>query len=250
MVLEDMRDLLLASDSPDQLFKPIRTLPIVIFLLASDVTVLITSFILPQYYIDYQRHPSLYATLLYLQITLWVLTVIADQLITRQHQKSQLSGFLEFNRKIMPCMRAFLITVTSCSILLLITAAVAWDYCPRDKETENCSQFVPLTPAHYVQIILSLQTCILLPVCLAYSVRIHQFNASHPLPDILEGQMVYSLSRSLPAFEDVGVRETTDDTLLEKQAEAIHFLKEHNARLSRKILSLTDQLGRYSDANV
>jgi hypothetical protein len=82
--------------------------------------------------------------------------------------------------------------------------------------------------------------------------------------------MVYSLSRSLPAFEDVGVRysfhshedlksciqiletlrETTDDTLLEKQAEAIHFLKEHNARLSRKILSLTDQLGRYSDANV
>ena len=45
-------------------------------------------------------------------------------------------------------------------------------------------------------------------------------------------------------------RETTDDTLLEKQAEAIHFLKEHNARLSRKILSLTDQLGRYSDANV
>jgi hypothetical protein len=103
-----------------------------------------------------------------------------------------------------------------------------------------------------------------------YLVRIHQFNASHPLPDILEGQMVYSLSRSLPAFEDVGVRysfhshedlksciqiletlrETTDDTLLEKQAEAIHFLKEHNARLSRKILSLTDQLGRYSDANV
>ncbi|EFX74594.1 hypothetical protein DAPPUDRAFT_226653 [Daphnia pulex] len=250
MVLEDMRDLLLTSDSPDQLFKPIRTLPIVIFLLASDVTVLITSFVLPQYYnsLDYQRHPSLYATLLYLQITLWVLTVIADQLITRKHQKSQLSGFLEFNRKIMPCMRAFLITVTSCSILLLITAAVAWDYCPRDKET--CSQFVPLTPAHYVQIILSLQTCILLPVCLAYSVRIHQFNASHPLPDILEGQMVYSLSRSLPAFEDVGVRETTDDTLLEKQAEAIHFLKEHNARLSRKILSLTDQLGRYSDANV
>lgn len=249
MVLEDMRDLLLASDSPDQLFKPIRTLPIVIFLLITDVSVLITSFVLPQYYnsFDYPRHPSLYSTLLYLQITLWVLTVIADQLISRRHQKSQLSGFLEFNRKIMPLMRAFLITVTSCSILLLTSAAVSWDYCPREG---TCSQFVPLTPAHYVQIILSLQTSILLPVCLAYSVRIHQFNTSRPLPDILEGQMVYSLSRSLPAFEDVGVRETPDDTLLEKQAEAIHFLKEHNARLSRKILSLTDQLGRYSDANV
>ena len=33
-----MRDLLLASDSPGQLFKPIRTLPIVIFLLISDVS--------------------------------------------------------------------------------------------------------------------------------------------------------------------------------------------------------------------
>lgn len=38
MVLEDMRDLLLASDTPDQLFKPIRTLPIVVVLLISDVS--------------------------------------------------------------------------------------------------------------------------------------------------------------------------------------------------------------------
>ena len=52
------------------------------------------------------------------------------------------------------------------SILLLTSAAVAWDYCPKEG---TCSQFVPLTPAHYVQIILSLQTSILLPVCLAYS---------------------------------------------------------------------------------
>lgn len=56
------------------------------------------------------------------------------------------------------------------SILLLTSAAVAWDYCPREG---TCSQFVPLTPAHYVQIILSLQTSILLPVCLAYSGILH-----------------------------------------------------------------------------
>jgi len=59
--------------------------------------------------------------------------------------------------------------------------------------------------------------------------------------------MVYSLPRSLPTFEEVGVSDNSADTLLEKQAEAIHFLREHNARLSRKILSLTDQLGRYSE---
>jgi len=78
-------------------------------------------------------------------------------------------------------------------------------------------------------------------------VRVSQFNKKRCLPDIFEGQVVYSLPRTLPTFEEVGVGDNSPDTLLEKQAEAIHFLKEHNARLSRKILSLTDQLGRYSD---
>ena len=73
---------------------------------------------------------------------------------------------MEFNRKILPILKSLLITVTSCSILLLTIAAVAWDYCPREG---TCSVAAPLTPAHYVQIVLSLQTCVLLPVSLAYS---------------------------------------------------------------------------------
>ena len=123
--------------------------------------------------------------------------------MARRHQKSQLRGYLEFNRKIVPLLRSFLITVTACSLLLLIAAAIAWDYCPR---SGACSVAAPLAPHHYVQIVLSLQTSILLPVSLAYAVRVHQFNQGHTLPDIFEGQMVYSLSRSLPTFEDVGVR--------------------------------------------
>lgn len=242
-----MRDLLLSSGSVSE-FRPIKTLPVVVCLVFADVAVLVTAFVLPLYYQPpYETQPSLFSMVLYLQISLWVLTVFSDHIMTRQHQKSQLKGYLEFNRSIAPRMKAFLTTITSCSILMLTSAAVAWDNCSKEGP---CSHFVPLTPAHFAQIILSLQTCILLPVSLVYGVRVHQFNSSMPLPDILEGQMVYSLSRSLPPLEDVGIRNTSDDTLLEKQAEAIHFLKEHNARLSRKILSLTDQLGRYSDANV
>ena len=114
---------------------------------------------------------------------------IADQLMSMFHQKCQLRGYLEFNRKIIPCMRASLITVTSCndvknfknylnvlhccfpilgSILMLMIAAIAWDFCPHEG---TCSVAAPLTPAHYVQIVLSLQTCILLPVCLSYSCK-------------------------------------------------------------------------------
>ena len=52
------------------------------------------------------------------------------------------------------------------SVLMLTASAVAWDYCAREGP---CSQFVPLTPGHFVQIVLSLQTSILLPVSLAYA---------------------------------------------------------------------------------
>ena len=38
MALEDMRDMLLASDSQDQLFKPIQTLPIAGLILFGDVS--------------------------------------------------------------------------------------------------------------------------------------------------------------------------------------------------------------------
>lgn len=34
--------------------------------------------------------------------------------MTRQHQKSQLKGYLEFNRSIAPRMKAFLTTFTTC----------------------------------------------------------------------------------------------------------------------------------------
>jgi len=239
-----MRDMLLASDSQDQLFKPIQTMPIAGLVLFGNVAVLIAAFTLPTIYESSTQIPSIFAVLLYLQCVLWTFCVLADFLISKHHQKSQLRGYLDFNRKIIPWARASLISVTGCSILLLLIAALSWDYCPREG---TCSVAAPLTPAHYVQVVLSLQTCILLPVCLSYIVRIHQFNKQRSLPDIFEGQMVYSLPRSLPTFEEVGVRDNSADTLLEKQAEAIHFLREHNARLSRKILSLTDQLGRFSE---
>ena len=89
------------------------------------------------------------------------------------------------------------------SILLLMIASILWDYCPREG---TCGWVAPLTPSNYVQVVLSLQAAILLPVTLAYSIRVYQFNSNRSLPDIFEGQMVYSLSRSLPTFEDVGIR--------------------------------------------
>ena len=88
---------------------------------------------------------------------------------------------------------------------MLTIAAIAWDYCP-SREGGTCGWVAPLTPSNYVQVVLSLQAAILLPVTLAYSIRVHQFNTQRSLPDIFEGQMVYSLSRSLPTFEDVGIR--------------------------------------------
>ena len=174
------------------------------------MAILIIAFSLPHFYDpQFGKHPSLFAVILYLQCTLWAITVVSvwtispcdyiyryfsidrwqlvDQLTSKQHLKSQLRGYLEFNRTILPRLRLLLITVTSCkydlfgrywtlkqlvsflilagSILLLTIAAVAWDYCPREG---SCSDTAPLTPTHYVQIVLSLQTSILLPVTLSY----------------------------------------------------------------------------------
>jgi len=115
MALEDMRDMLLANDSQEQLFKPIRTLPIAGFVLFANVAVLVTAFILPSHYESSTKIPSLFAVLLYLQCTLWTFFVFADHIMSKHHQKSQLRGYLEFNRKIIPWLRASLVSVTSCN---------------------------------------------------------------------------------------------------------------------------------------
>ena len=52
-------------------------------------------------------------------------------------------------------------------VVLLVTAAIVWDYCPADGGA--CSARVALTSVNYVQIVLSLQTAVLLPLCVAYA---------------------------------------------------------------------------------
>lgn len=96
MVIEEMNDLLLSGDSGNG-FKPIKTLPVVACLVFADVshhpplwfssqltlplrfqiTVLVTSFVLPIYHQPpYETQPSLFSTIVYLQISLWVVAVV------------------------------------------------------------------------------------------------------------------------------------------------------------------------------
>lgn len=242
LAVEDERGLLSSASSESvpsvQTFEAIRTLPAVFILSATDLALLVAAFALPAtHQLDANTgRPSLFSLLLYMQCLLWVSASVFDVYAGMRHRRSRLRGYLEFERRVRPLVRAVPASVTGGSVVLLVTAAIVWDYCPADGGA--CSARVALTSVNYVQIVLSLQTAVLLPLCVAYAVRVWRFNASTPLPDIFEGRMVYDPSRSLPAFEDVGIRDGRPETLLDKQAEAIHFLRQHNARLSRKIMEL------------
>ncbi|XP_077135572.1 transmembrane protein 192 isoform X6 [Ranitomeya variabilis] len=72
------------------------------------------------------------------------------------------------------------------------------------------------------------------------TVKIHRFNRSMPRPDIIEEEHIHSYKRHI--LPGIGFRERSSlEDVIEKQGDTIEYLKQHNAALSQKILSLLPQ---------
>ncbi|XP_037086252.1 uncharacterized protein LOC119107018 [Pollicipes pollicipes] len=100
----------------------------------------------------------------------------------------------------------------------------------------------PLSAFHYVQLMVTLETIVLLPVLVQYLRLVLRFNAARCPPDVADEDAELpsrALSRShRPSKDDAAyVRR-----LLRRQADCIQALRAHNTMLGRKIVDQHERL--------
>ncbi|KAK7929136.1 hypothetical protein WMY93_005531 [Mugilogobius chulae] len=94
---------------------------------------------------------------------------------------------------------------------------------------------------YLVLAVLVLELLIALPCLIYYTVKVVQFNTERASPDVSHEEHLHNFSvTSLPI--ETGFREGSNlAEVVDKQADLIEYLKQHNTLLSRRLLNLTAQ---------
>ncbi|XP_051559675.1 transmembrane protein 192 isoform X1 [Myxocyprinus asiaticus] len=167
------------------------------------------------------------------KVGLWVLVFIYDRFIQHHHSAVRQRGYLDFYRmtrgiKSLPLLihsagNAAVLTVIAPSSLL-------------DARVKNLSVYLLLA-------IICLELLLSVICLLRYAVHVVKFNSKKPHPDVNEEERSHGCSTDV--HTETGFRDGSSlEELVEKQADLIDYLKQHNSHLSKSILSLTGQQSR------
>lgn len=161
---------------------------------------------------------------------------IFDHYIKRQHEILRLNGFHSFyrethNHKNVPFHIVNLWTVTYLAVQTLMHQYYA------DNFFTKCVVVQFLSPVVYSTMFAVTETLMLAITHGTYLTKVVRFNRTKPLPDALRGTQ--SSGEGLVGLTQ---RNASYMDLLEKQADMINYLKDHNLRLNQKLMQLNSQV--------
>ncbi|XP_077135568.1 transmembrane protein 192 isoform X2 [Ranitomeya variabilis] len=171
---------------------------------------------------------NLSTTVVIAKVLLWLLHVINERFVQHQHCRAKGRGYLKLYWSVRHLKTVSLVTLSTgnAAVLLMISAQDSFGL-------KNLHLYLILSV-----LILELVLCVIF--LLIYAVKIHRFNRSMPRPDIIEEEHIHSYKRHI--LPGIGFRERSSlEDVIEKQGDTIEYLKQHNAALSQKILSLLPQ---------
>ncbi|KAL4229277.1 hypothetical protein ACF0H5_012317 [Mactra antiquata] len=224
--------------SMEQSGRKINTTWIIAVEIVLLIGVWVCSFILPAYCNNDKCGSLAIPLTLYIVGGVWFIQLIIDRFYRHEHYKNRLCGYLNFYRQTRN-IRRLPLTVSSAAIAcLLIVTQILFEKC-NVPETAKCGSI----PVHgYIQIIVSISCAIQIILLTIYSVRTINFNRSGASPDVNQEEMVTSFLQTNSSAGDIGFRDGgLMDQVLERQADMIRYLKQHNEHLSRKILALSEE---------
>jgi hypothetical protein len=175
---------------------------------------------------------------LFVHAGFWFLKLVFDRFYHYQHMKSRRLGYLEFYRSTRLLRYFPLMLISAGNSILIYLIKLMQKYCDNENE-QICS--ASLTQNNILQIYVSLECLLLLPVLIVYLIKTIQFNNSKKSPDI-------SLELDRPIFDtarakSVGAKDSTYLTnVLENQADMIRYLQERNKKLTLKLHGLTQNI--------
>lgn len=229
-----MLDPILATEDDDG-FRPLKTVPAFSLHLVISSCISLTGIILAATWDDSKRCEA-YFIMLYLRAAFWLITYLFDHFVKNRHEKMRLDGYHDFYR----CTdrhRTVPLQIVSLwnTFLLAVQALIQHFY--GDDFAQKCVVVGLLSPIVYITLFCSLETLVLSIVHGTYITKVVHFNRAAAPPDALQGSRGHS-SGSLGLTQ----RGLSTAELLEKQADLINYLKDHNLKLNQKIMQMNAQV--------
>ncbi|KRT82953.1 hypothetical protein AMK59_3556, partial [Oryctes borbonicus] len=128
------------------------------------------------------------------------------------------------------------------AFVALIQAFMQYFYA--ENFTDKCLQGGLLSPIGYLCALFTTEFCIVFGVNINYILRVVKFNRLKQQPDVQKEEWNACSSVDSFAQGEVGYRQRSDKVydFIEKQADLIRHLKDHNAKLGEKLMILNAQL--------
>ncbi|KAK5865703.1 hypothetical protein PBY51_019951 [Eleginops maclovinus] len=160
------------------------------------------------------------------KVCLWVLVLLFTGCVQHHHNQARSRGYLRFYRQTQGLKHLPLTVHSAGNVLLLVVLAV--------RLSQTVQTYMLLS-------VLGLELLIAVPCLLYYTVQVMRFNRERPAPDVSQEEHSHNYSfTSLPT--ETGFREGSSlEEVVEKQADLIEYLKQHNTLLSKRLLNLTAQ---------
>lgn len=157
---------------------------------------------------------------------LWLLVLVFTGCVQHHHSWARSRGYLRFYRRTQGLKQLPLIIHSAGNVLLMTLLAAR----------------LPQTLHIYMLLsILGLEFLVAVPCLLYYIVKVMQFNRERAAPDVSQEELSHTYSvTDIPT--ETGFRGgSTLEEVVEKQADLIEYLKQHNTILSKRLLNLTAQ---------
>ncbi|XP_033227882.1 transmembrane protein 192 isoform X2 [Belonocnema kinseyi] len=231
------------SSQEQENFQKLETIPVVAFPLIFGVALEITGIIFVSLWQKEEDKCETYFILLYLHCTYWLIIMLTDHFLKARHHHLRISGYLDFYQSTYQHIRTPLFIGSLWNTFYLLLAVVLHQTHKLDYE-KYCSSSEWFTPLNYIVLLTTLEVLIIVPVYVNYIKRVHRFNILKPPPDVTREEWVTSFTQdSYAAGSEIGYHQRGSHVaeLLEKQADLIRYLRDHNVKLSHRMMLLASQ---------
>lgn len=224
-------------------FKPLRTIPSFSFHLLGALAIEIAAIVIAIKHPDEKTKCTEYFILIYAHVAFWFFTLILDQIVRLKHYALRMNGYLDFYKKTQVHHRLPLYIVSLWNAGILLLQALMQHYY-EDGFAEKCIKAGVLSPVSYFLALMTVEICVIFGVNIDYIVKVRRFNKQQSPPDVQKEEWNACSNENSFVQNEVGVRQMGDKAFdfIEKQADMIRHLKDHNARLGEKLMVLNAQL--------
>lgn len=183
----------------------------------------------------------------YLNSAVWLFTLVIHRYIRYQRDHLRRNGYAAFYHKTKTTSTVPALVFSTGSVVLLVYLNILHDVgCYEKAKGDVCK--LGLDTFAWIQFLIVIEVFLAFPFLFIYLVRSLQFNSSRQTPDIFRESLLDQ--DTLPVRRDVGFRsQTLVEELLEKQSDAISYLKLRCEHLTRTIYNLMNQISTYNSTD-